>query len=218
MKKDTSVASSTLILALQPAIALIGGFIFFKEKVQLKTLLALGVAFIGVAIVGGGNLGLGRDVLYGNILSLLSVFSVVFYLLIGQKNVKSINHWVYSFLVFFIAGTTMTFYNILNGIPLTGYSSNDWMVFVLLAIFPTGAHIIFNMLLNYVNSTTISMSTLGEPVGASLLAIVLLGEMLTIVEMVGGLLIIIGIYLFLRMQSESHKVHTNEASNNIRSS
>ncbi|WP_425609176.1 EamA family transporter [Ureibacillus aquaedulcis] len=60
----TSVASSTLILALQPAIALIGGLIFFKEKIQLRTLLALGIAFIGVAIVGGGNLGLGRDVLY----------------------------------------------------------------------------------------------------------------------------------------------------------
>src|SRR5699024_11961019 len=30
----TTVASSTLILALQPAIALIGGIFFFKEKVE----------------------------------------------------------------------------------------------------------------------------------------------------------------------------------------
>lgn len=209
----TSVASSTLILALQPAIALIGGLVFFKEKVQLRTLLALGVAFIGVVIVGGGNLGLGRDALYGNILSLLSVFSVVFYLLIGQRNVKSINHWVYSFLVFFLAGITMMIFNIVNSIPLTGYSSHDWMVFVLLAIFPTGAHIIYNMLLNYVNTTTVSMSTLGEPIGASLLAIVLLGEMLTFVEVIGGSLIIMGIYLFLRMQSASNNKILSEEVN-----
>ncbi|MDN4492825.1 EamA family transporter [Ureibacillus sp. BA0131] len=94
--------------------------------------------------------------------------------------------------------------------PLTGYSSQDWMVFVLLAIFPTGAHIIYNMLLNYVNTTTVSMCTLGEPVGASLLAIVL-GEMLTTIEIIGGSLIIIGIYLFLRMQSVSNEVLSKEA-------
>ncbi|MBR3119629.1 DMT family transporter [Oceanobacillus profundus] len=209
----TSVASSTLILALQPAIALIGGLIFFKEKIHLRTLLTLGIAFFGVAIVGGGNLGLGRDVLFGNILSLLSVFSVVFYLLIGQRNVKSLNHWVYSFLVFFFAGTTMIIFNIIGEIPLNGYSANDWMVFILLAIFPTGAHIIYNLLLNYVNTTTVSMSTLGEPIGASLLAIVFLNEMLTFVEIFGGSLIIIGIYLFLKWQSGTNKVLSKQAKN-----
>ncbi|WP_353626193.1 DMT family transporter [Bacillus sp. JCM 19041] len=158
----TTVASSTLILALQPAIALIGGLLFFKEKIQMRTLLTLGIAFVGVLIVGGGNVGLGRDVLIGNVLSLLSVFSVVFYLLIGQRNVKSINHWVYSFLVFFLAGLTMILFNLIASIPLAGYSSNDWMVFILLAIFPTGAHIIYNLLLNFVNTTTVSMSTLGN--------------------------------------------------------
>ncbi|GIN74544.1 multidrug transporter [Bacillus sp. J14TS2] len=204
----TSVASSTLILALQPAIALIGGFIFFKEKIQLRTLLTLGVALIGVAIVGGGNLSLNQDALFGNLLSLLSVISVVFYLLIGQRNVKSINHWVYSFLVFFFAGMTLIMVNLIGSIPLTGYSANDWVVFILLAIFPTGAHIIYNLLLNYVNTTTISMSTLGEPIGASLLAIVLLNEMLTMIEMIGGALIIVGIYLFLKMQSSPNKALT----------
>src|SRR5690606_25808982 len=41
----TTVASSTLILALQPAVALIDGLLIFKERVQLRTLLALGIAF-----------------------------------------------------------------------------------------------------------------------------------------------------------------------------
>lgn len=202
----TSVASSTLILALQPAIALIGGLIFFKEKMKLSTVLTLGVAFIGVLIVGGGNLGLGQEVLLGNLLSLFSVFSVVFYLLIGQGNVKSMNHWVYSFIVFFFAGLSMTIFNIIGNIPMTGYTANDWIVFLLLAIFPTGAHIIYNLLLNYVNTTTISMSTLGEPVGASLLAMLFFGEMLTVVEVIGGSLILTGIYLFLRYQSGSNQV------------
>lgn len=207
----TTVASSTLILALQPAIALVGGLLFFKEKVDIRTVFAMGVAFIGVAIVGGGNLGGGSGVLLGNILSFFAVISVVLYLMIGQRNVKSINHWIYSFLVFFMAGVTVAIFNLIGGISFIGYSTNDWVVFIMLAIFPTGAHIIFNMLLNYVNTTTVSMSTLGEPIGASVLAIILLNEMLTPVEMVGGILIIVGIFYFLRLQGGSKQVVLKES-------
>lgn len=209
----TTVASSTLILALQPAIALVGGMLFFKEKVDIRTVIAMGIAFIGVAIVGGGNLGGGSSALLGNILSFLAVVSVVIYLLIGQRNVKSINHWVYSFLVFFIAGLTVAIFNLIGGIAFIGYSTNDWLVFLMLAIFPTGAHIIFNLLLNYVNTTTVSMSTLGEPIGASILAIIFLNEMLTAIEMIGGILIIIGIFYFLRLQGGSKQEVPKELKN-----
>lgn len=199
----TTVASSTLILALQPAIALVGGMLFFKEKVNLPTVIAMGIAFIGVAIVGGGSLEGGSGALLGNVLSFFAVISVVVYLMIGQRNVKSINHWVYSFLVFLMAGLTVAVFNLIGGYSFVGYSPNDWLVFFMLAIFPTGAHIIYNMLLNYVNTTTVSMSTLGEPIGASILAMILLNEMLTAVEMLGGALIIAGIFYFLRLQGGS---------------
>lgn len=142
----------------------------------------------------------------GNILSFLAVVSVVLYLMIGQRNVKSINHWVYSFLVFLAAGIVVAVFNLIGGIAFIGYSTNDWLVFLMLAIFPTGAHIIFNLLLNYVNTTTVSMSTLGEPVGASILAIILLQEMLAPVEIIGGVLIIAGIFYFLRLQGGSKQV------------
>lgn len=197
----TTVASSTLILALQPAIALIGGIIFFKEKINIRLLIAMIIAFIGVVIVGGGNLDLGQGVLLGNVLSFLAVISIVCYLLIGQQNVKSVNHWIYSFLVFLIAGVTMFIFNAIGNVPLIGYTTNDWIVFILLAIFPSAAHVIFNQLLKYVNTTTVSMSTLGEPIGASILAIFLLNEMITPVEIIGGIFIILGIFYFLRIQS-----------------
>jgi drug/metabolite transporter (DMT)-like permease len=199
----TSVASSTLILALQPAIALVGGVLFFKEKVHIRTVVAMGIAFVGVAIVGGGSLEGGNRALLGNILSFVAVVSVVLYLMIGQRNVKSINHWVYSFLVFLVAGLSVAVFNLMSGFSFAGYSTNDWLVFIALAIFPTGAHIIYNMLLNYVNTTTVSMSTLGEPIGASILAMILLNEMLTVVEMIGGVLIIAGIFYFLKLQGGS---------------
>ncbi|GAK13373.1 DMT family transporter [Geomicrobium sp. JCM 19039] len=202
----TTVASSTLILCLQPAIALIGGLLFFKERIHKSTIVTLSIAFIGVIIVAGGNVNLGPGVMYGNLLSFLSVFSVVLYLLIGQRTVKSVNHWVYSFIVFMFAALFMVGFNLVQNVPFTGYTSHDWLIFLLLAIFPTGAHLIYNLLLNYVNTTTVSISTLGEPIGASTLAAIFLGEMFTTVELIGGVLIITGIYLFLRSQSSMYKI------------
>lgn len=56
----TTVASSTLLLALQLGIALIRGLIFLKEKIDIRLLIAMLISFIGVVIVGGGNLNLGK--------------------------------------------------------------------------------------------------------------------------------------------------------------
>lgn len=58
-------------------------------------------------------------------------------------------------------------------------------------------HILFNWLLQYVSATTVSMNILGEPVGASILAYLLLGEQLTTLQWAGGLLVMIGLAVYL---------------------
>lgn len=201
--KLTTVASSTIILSLQPIIALIGGFIIYKEKPSLSIFLPITISIIGVMMVGWGDFGQGdTTVMLGNFLSFLSVIAVVGYLLIGQSKVKSISHWIYSFTVFLFAGVALAIYNLLTATPIIGYETKEWGIFVLLAILPTIAHVIFNMLLNYVNTTTISMSILGEPVGATILAVFLLGEKVIAWQMVGGCLALLGVFLFLRQQNK----------------
>ncbi|WP_416150739.1 DMT family transporter [Salipaludibacillus sp. HK11] len=196
--KLTTVASSTVILALQPIVALFGGYIVYKERANLSSVLTIAVAFIGVVMIGLGDLGLSRSALIGDLLSFLSVIAIVAYLLIGQKTVRKISHWIYSFYVFFFAALALTIYNIITQVPLGGYASDEWKIFILLAILPTIAHVIYNHLLKYVNTSTISMSILGEPVGATILAVIILGESITITQLTGGFFILIGVFLFLR--------------------
>lgn len=196
--KLTSVASSTVILALQPIVALIGGYFIYKERTDLFTIGTIGISFIGIVIIGIGDLGLSRNYLLGDLLSFLSVIAIVAYLLIGQSTVKKISHWIYSFCVFFIAALALTIYNLAAQVPLGGYDAGEWQIFILLAVLPTIAHVIYNMLLNYVNTSTISMSILGEPVGATFLAVLLLGESVTMMQAGGGFFVLLGVYLFLR--------------------
>lgn len=198
--KLTTVASSTIILALQPIVSLIGGFLVFRERTTRAALLTMFVAVIGAVMIGWGDFGLSQAAILGDILSFLSVIAVVGYLLIGQSAVKKVSHWIYSFSVFGFAGITLVLYNLIAGVSFTGYSGQDWGIFLLLAIVPTISHMINNWLLKYVNATTISMSILGEPVGATLLAVWLLGERLTGWQLVGGVLVLSGVFLFLLQQ------------------
>lgn len=202
--KLTSVANSTIILTLQPIVALIGGYFIFKERTNSATLLTLAIAIIGIVMVSWDDFNLQQpSALLGNFLSFLSVLAVVGYLFIGQSNVRGISHWVYSFIVFFVAGATLHLFNLLQNIPVLGYDSTEWGIFFLLAIFPTVAHVIFNYLLNFVNSSTISMSILGEPVGATFLAFFILNETITLLQLIGGLIVLFEVFLFLMQQRKS---------------
>ncbi|MGG2093167.1 DMT family transporter [Bacillus sp. S13(2024)] len=201
--KFTTVASSTIILALQPLVSLVGGFFLFKERTTFVALATMGIAIIGVGCIGWGDLGLSREAILGDILSFLSVIAVVGYLFIGQTTVKKVSHWIYSFTVFTFAALFLSAYNMILQIPFTGYSSGDWTVFFLLAAVPTVSQMIHNWLLSYVNATTISMSILGEPVGATILAFFLLGEKLNVMQVVGSFFVLCGVGLFLVQQQKS---------------
>lgn len=208
--KFTTVASSTIILALQPIVSLLGGFLFFRERSTSQAITTMGIAIIGAVMIGWGDIGLSNTALLGDFLSFLSVIAVVGYLLIGQNIIKKMTHWIYTFTVFFFAACVLTIYNIVAGVALTGYSLNEWGIFLLLAIVPTLSHIINNWLLNYVNATTISMSILGEPVGATLLAVILLNEKLVPWQIVGGILVLAGVFFFLFQQQKPKPVIVKE--------
>ncbi|WP_066387829.1 DMT family transporter [Neobacillus mesonae] len=195
--KFTTVASSTIILALQPIISLIGGFFLFKEGTTGSALMTMGIAIIGAFMVGWGDFGLSQEAMLGDLLSFFSVIAVVGYLFIGQTIVKHLSHWIYSFCVFSCASIVLVIYNFSTNVTFSGYLAKEWGIFVLLAIVPTVSHVINNWLMNYVNATTISMSILGEPVGSTVLAYFILGEGLSFWQMAGGVLVLIGVFLFL---------------------
>jgi len=200
--KLTTVASSTIILALQPLVSLVGGFLLYRERTTSSAIMTMGIAIIGAMMIGWGDIGLSKASLLGDLLSFLSVIAVVGYLLIGQSIVKKVSHWVYTSTVFLIAAMLLTVFNVSSGEAFTGYPPKEWGIFLLLAIVPSLSHVINNWLLNYVNATTISMSILGEPVGATILAVILLDERLSGSQIAGGLLVLAGVFYFLLQQQK----------------
>lgn len=196
--KYTSVASSTMILALEPVFIMMGVYFLYKEKAAMSAILGLVIAIGGVVFIGWGDIGISADHLKGDLLSVGGTIAVSIHMLIGQKLIERMPPYLYSLIVFLSAAGVFAVYNLFMGISFFNYPAREWGVFVLLAVIPTVfGHILFNWLLQYVSATTVSMNILGEPVGASILAYLLLGEQLTPLQWTGGLLVVIGLVIYL---------------------
>ncbi|GAB6930263.1 DMT family transporter [Paenibacillus sp. JCM 10914] len=196
----TSVASSTIILALQPVFVMMGAYFWFKERTTLAAMGGMAIAFIGVfLLIGSTGLDGAEGHMTGDLMSLLGTVAVAAHMLLGQMLLRRLPSLLYSWLVFAVAALILALYNMMLQIPLTGYSAREWGIFALLAVIPTVfGHLLFNWLMKYASASTVSMSVLGEPVGASLLAFLLLNESMNSLQAAGGALVMLGLILFLR--------------------
>ncbi len=205
--KYTTVSSSTIILALEPVFIWCGAYFIFKERISTFAKVGMLIAVAGAALIGWGDVGISSTNLYGDLMSFLGTIAVAVHMLIGQKLMSQVSAYVYNLVVFTSAVVVFALYNVMMGISFTNYNDQEWGIFLLLAIVPTVfGHMLFNWLLQYISATTVSMSILGEPIGASLLAFLLLNETMSWIQISGGLMAIAGMILFMRVTSRNNKL------------
>ncbi|MGD9679231.1 MAG: DMT family transporter [Vulcanibacillus sp.] len=194
----TSVASSVVIVSLQPIFAMIGVYIFFKERITRIELIGALLAVTGSIIIGWGDFKLGNQAIYGDILALLGAALVTGYWLLGQNVRKRLSLLPYVLLVYCTSFVVLIIYNLISNTNLIHYSIREWIIFIALAIIPTiFGHTALNWAVKYLSTTTISISILAEPIGASILAYIILGEIILVTQVIGGLVIILGISIYL---------------------
>ncbi len=194
----TSVASSTVLVTLQPLFAFLGTYLFFKEKLSGKTIVCGIVAIAGSVLISWGDFRINKTALFGDFLSLTACALITGYLLVGQSVRKRMSLISYTFVVYLISSITLLIFILAVNQPLYPYNLSDWSYFILLAIVPTLlGHSLFNWALKWVSTSIISMAILFEPVGATILAFFILGEKTVWSQIAGGIIVILGISLFV---------------------
>lgn len=207
----TTVASSTALMTLEPIFVMMGSWWVFHQRTNRIQMAGMSVAVIGAAAIGWGDMSLSGMALQGDILSILGTVAVAIHMILGQtlRAHSGISASVYSFIVFFVAALVLGVYSAVIGYSFVQYPLQDWGVFLLLALVPTLlGHALFNWLLQYMQATTVSMGVLGEPIGASILAYFLLGEQVSWLQGGAAVLLIGGVWIFLRGESRE-KAHSN---------
>lgn len=195
----TSVASSVVLVTLQPVFAFIGAYFLFGERTRPAALTGAGAAVTGGVILGWGDFALGGMALFGDLLALAGAGMVTAYWLVGQHLRTRLSLMTYTFIVYGTSGLLLAAASLVLRQPLFAYPSEDWVLFFLLALFPTLlGHSLLNWVIRWIPATTVSVGILGEPIGASILAWFIFGEQPGMFHWIGGLFIVIGVYGFLR--------------------
>ncbi len=199
----TSVATSVILVTSSPLFVAIASYTFFKERISWKVITGIVICFIGTAFIGYGNWSIGADSFLGGILALLGALTVAGYLLIGRRLRRTMGLLIYGSLTCSSAGLLLLVASLIWGYPLFGYTGNTYLMMILLAIVPQLlGHLSLNWALRFVSATLVTIAVLGEPVGANILAYLILGEVPQVFEILGSVFILAGIFVAFRRSSE----------------
>ena len=200
----TSIASSVVLVTMQPIFAMIGGVILFKERYTLPAIFGSVVAVFGGMVIGWGDFQIGGMALWGDVLALLGALLATIYWLFGQYVRSKLSLLPYAVLVYGSSMIVLIIYDLIFSYSFFSYSKRDWILFILIAIIPNIlGHTIFNWSMKYISATTVSMLILGEPVGSTVLAYILYQETLSLAQWVGSFFIFLGTALYLLNQTKA---------------
>ena len=195
----TSVASSVIFVTTSPLFVAAASHLLGIDRVSRPTAIGIAVAAGGGILIASGDLSVSRGALWGDLLALGGAAMAAGYLLIGRRLRRSLSNLAYVAPVYAVAALLNLGLAAGSGLPFGGYAAVAYLIFLLLALGPQlVGHSSINWALGHLSAPFVSVAILGEPVGATLLAYLLLGETPAPGTLAGGALILAGVYLASR--------------------
>ncbi len=194
----TSVAASVTIVQTQPLFVALGAALVLRERITRATVVGIVVAIAGAALMSLGEAGeapVADATVYGNALALLGAITVAGYVIAGRSIRQRVSLFPYVTVVYTACALTLCLLVGVQGHDFVAYPAREWLLFLAMAVGPgVFGHTVINWVLEHLESVVVSVAWLGEPVGATVLAFVLLTEVPDLVTVVGGLVVLGGIY------------------------
>ncbi len=199
----TSVMSSVVFVSTNPLFVGIASVLVLKERIGRGTVIGIVVAVIGGAVVGFADVSqAGAESLRGDVLSLLGAICASGYLLLGRSLRKRISLSLYVGIAYTVAAVALLCAVAVTRTSLAGYPAWGYVWAALLALGPQLlGHTSYNWALKYVSATLVTITLLAEPIGATLLAIPILGQIPSALRIGGGVLILAGIFISARAEA-----------------
>lgn len=198
----TSVAASVTLVQSQPLFVAVGAFLLLGERLTRRIGIGIVIAVAGMAVMTlPGSTMVGDRPVFGNSLAVLGAVMAAAYVLAGRSLRQEIALIPYVTVVYSACALSLLALTVADGatVWLGAYPPREWLLFLAMAVGPgILGHTVINWALEHVESSVVSVTLLGEPVGSTLLAVVLLGEIPGTWTVVGGAVVLAGIYLAVR--------------------
>jgi len=189
----TSVAASVLLVSTTPIFVALAARWVLDERLKRKGWIGIVVAMGGVAVIAAsaGNEGVS---LGGNLLALAGGAAAAGYALGGRGALKRLDILEYAVLAYGSAAVLLLIACLVTETDLAGFDSDTWWAIAGIVIGPQlMGHTLINWSLKDIDTTTVSVTMLAEPVIATILAFILLSETPSAWIYPGGLAILAGI-------------------------
>jgi drug/metabolite transporter (DMT)-like permease len=203
----TTVASSVVLVQTTPLIVAVLSPAVLKEKVTRYVLIGLIVSTFGILVIGisdacvDGQCSelsqlLSGTAIKGDALAFAGAAAGAGYVMVGRRVRREVSLVPYIGIAYAVAAVLLVLGALAAGQPLSGFNRETYLWMALVAVFPQLiAHSTYNWALRYLAAAIMSLVLLGEPVASTVLAYVFLDEIPTMLRMLGGVLILIGIAL-----------------------
>lgn len=211
----TSITSSTVLVATTPLWVGLASPFLLGEPLSPALRRGILLAMLGSVVIGladgvqmadgrfAFNLAASSDAasrpLLGNVLALLGGIAAAAYLLIGRRLRQTLSLLSYTTVVYGMAAVTLLLFTAFSGQSLFGYSPTAYLLFLAMALIPQLiGHTSFNWALSFLPAAFVAVAAISEPVGATILAIILFQEIPGPIVLLGSVLILSGVYLASR--------------------
>jgi drug/metabolite transporter (DMT)-like permease len=192
----TKAAISTLIANLAPVWVGIGAILFLKEKPGRIFWIGTAIALFGVSVIVGIDKIYSSKLNAGHFLAILASLFYAFYLLIMRKGRLHLDTVTFTMISMLTSSVVLFFISLLTGTQLSGFSTQSWEALIALGLVSQlGGWLAINYAMAYMPPTIASVSLLSQSVFTALIAIPVLGEQLTEVEIFGAAIVLTGIFL-----------------------
>lgn len=198
----TTVAASTSLGTTTPVWVALSSWIFLSLAPPFSAMLGMLVAVLGGALIGFG--GAAADAssapLLGNSLALIGAVAAAAYLLLGRSaQRRGLSLQAYIGVAYGVAALSLVPLPFFLGYSYTGYSTESYLWILLLALIPQLiGHTSYNYAVKHLDPTVVATVILLEPIGASLLALLIFSEVPPLLTLVGALALLTGVAITTR--------------------
>ncbi|MEF8870099.1 MAG: DMT family transporter [Haloarculaceae archaeon] len=193
----TTIAASVTLVQTQPIFVALGAAFLLDERVTRRVVVGISLAMAGIVTISAeGLLGMANAPapLLGNALAVLGAVTGAAYWLSGRSIRQRVSVVPYVLVVYSVAAVGLFASVLAQGQSLVGYPAHEWLLFLGMAVGPgILGHTLINWALEHVESSVVSVSLVGEPVGSAILAALVFAEIPGGLTVVGGVVVIVGI-------------------------
>ncbi len=198
----TSAANATLLGNTSTLWVSLWSLLFLHERLRPLFWAGMALALIGAAAIVGADLRSVGTLGFGDLLALGSSLFYAAYLLITRQARRQTGTLQFMWLSSLGATVVLLLYCLAQGLPLGGFSVQTYANLLALGLI---SHVVgwlsINYALGHLRASVTSVSLLGQPVITALIAVPLLGEVLSAAQITGGVLVLAGIGFANRSQT-----------------